>query len=325
MISEKNIFITGASGFIGRALCKQLYSSKIITGIDLVKKPSCLPEINWIKLDLNDYALLQTNCKQYHPGVAIHCAGIAHQKIGAFDASTYMKVNSEATENLAKVASVNNPKLHFIFLSTISVYGETNLDQPVIEDAANNPSSDYAFSKLDAERRLIQLYEKGFLHKLTILRLAPVYDYKFRLNIERRVFGPKKITYVKFGSGHQTMSALSRSNLVEFVAYLLKRPDDKRNMEIMNVSDAKPYSFYEIIQAVKNSGLYPKKPTVSIPLPAIWAVTRIAGFFIRNQKQWLHSCYEKVASDLVFDNSRMLQTGFKPQHTLNSVFSIENK
>jgi len=46
--------------------------------------------------------------------------------------------------------------VHFIFLSSISVYGEDNLKDSVSEESECNPSSDYAQSKLDAEKRLIK-------------------------------------------------------------------------------------------------------------------------------------------------------------------------
>ena len=47
--------------------------------------------------------------EKHSPDVVIHCAGIAHQKIGAVDSVTYMQINSEATENLAKDAAKTNP------------------------------------------------------------------------------------------------------------------------------------------------------------------------------------------------------------------------
>ncbi|MBN1626849.1 MAG: hypothetical protein JW944_10020, partial [Deltaproteobacteria bacterium] len=62
-------------------------------------------------------------------------------------------------------------------------------------------------------------------------------------------------------------------------------------------------------------------PTITIPLTFVWSATRLAGAVMRDKKDWLHSCYEKLASDLVFDNSKMLQTGFKPRHTLTSIFA----
>ncbi|GAI35946.1 unnamed protein product, partial [marine sediment metagenome] len=171
-------------------------------------------------------------CEKYFPDVVIHCAGIAHQKIGTVDFATYMRVNSEATENLAKAAAKCNPDVYFIFLSSISVYGEgpqiittpfkyVNSSNPPIpplpkggevefnngvgEDSDCWPSSDYAVSKLDAERRLIALSDKGTLNSLVILRLAPVYDFDWSFNLDRRVLAPKGIAYIRFGSGSQRM------------------------------------------------------------------------------------------------------------------------
>ncbi len=48
-----------------------------------------------------------------------------------------------------------------VFLSSVSVYGEENLGAPVSEDSDYQPSSDYAKSKLNAERRLIALCDGG--------------------------------------------------------------------------------------------------------------------------------------------------------------------
>ena len=318
-VTVNSVWITGANGLIGRNLCRKLSSSYEITALDLKGDEAVSNTFKSILIDLTDSDQLKSHLNQ-PPKIIIHCAGIAHQKIGAVDAATYMSVNSEATENLAETAATKNPDLHFIFLSTISVYGETDLIQPVSEDAQYKPSSDYAFSKLNAEKGLIKLYEKGVLRKLTILRLAPVYDYEFGLNLERRVFAPKKMAYVKFGAGSQTLSALARPNLVEFVDYLLKQEGNENFMQIINVCDETPYTFHEIIHTFKNSGIYPYRLTIPIPLPAVKTATRIAGFIFKNQRQWFHSCYDKVASNLVFDNSRMLNTGFVPKHTLQSIF-----
>lgn len=314
------ILITGAAGFIGFALCRRL-SNNNIAGIDVTCIPNGMPIIKWEKADLTDVNLVSSISKKYSPDIVIHCAGIAHQKIGAVDKATYINVNSEATENFAKAAAVNNPDLHFIFLSTISVYGEDHDIQPIGEDTACLPSSDYALSKLDAESRLVRLYGEGLFRKLTILRLAPVYNREWSFNLERRVFAPLKIAYLKFGKGTQRMSALARPNLVEFIEYLLQNTTNDRSIEIMNVCDIEPYSFNKIITIFKNSGIYPTKPIITMPLPIVWSATRIAGLVLRNKRDWLHSCYDKLASDLIFDNSKMIQTGFKPRHTLNSIFS----
>ena len=139
-------------------------------------------------------------------------------------------------------------------------------------------------SKLDAEKRLFALADEGIIRNLVILRLAPVYDRDWSLNLDRRVFAPKKLVYLRFGSGSQKMSALARPNLVEFIAHLIgkNRPQthtdthrhrgrkkeendlcNQRNLRI-NVCDAEAYDFNKIIQVFKKSGIRLDRPVISI-------------------------------------------------------------
>jgi len=261
-----NIIVTGSSGFIGGAFCNRLSPCNNVIGVDYNKNSPAIQNFISKQADLTNLNRVDAICEKYSPDVVIHCAGIAHQKIGAVDLATYMCVNSEATENLAKSASRSNPSVRFIFLSSVSVYGEENLTIPVSEESSCKPSSNYAISKLDAERRLISLFDERTLHSLVILRLAPAYDRDWSFNLDRRVFAP-------------------------------------------------------IIQVFKKSGIRPNRPVLSVPLSPVWIATRIAGALFPNKRNWLHSCYDKLASDLVFSNEKMLGTGFKPHHSLETVFA----
>jgi nucleoside-diphosphate-sugar epimerase len=318
-MNREKLLITGSSGFIGKALCEHLHSLNQVIGLDLKENSAGLTNIIYKTSDLSNQDLVRSICDNNRPDIVIHCAGIAHQKAGTVDKASYMRVNSEVTESLAKAACAANPDVHFIFFSTISVYGEDHPVQPVAEGAACTPSSDYAISKLDAEKRLIKLYEQGHLRNLTILRLAPVYDREWSFNLQRRVLSPKKIVFLRFGTGRQKMSALARPNLVEFIEHLLKKSSKDIGMGIMNVCDAEPYEFNNIIKIFKRSGLFQFRPVIKIPLPIVWLGIRVAGFF-SGKKNWVNSWYNKLAFDLVFDISKMLQSGFKPQHTLKSIF-----
>ena len=248
----KNILVTGAAGFIGSALCIQLSIDNKIIGVDITKEPDKSSNIAWKQADLTDIDAVSKVFAQYLPDVVIHCAGIAHQKIGAVDSATYMRVNSETTEELAKAAGESNSGVCFVFLSSVSVYGEGKKGYRRRETGDGRrerrrtgdrrqkrqrretgdgniggwgcwPSSDYAVSKLDAERRLVALVDEGTLRNLVILRLAPVYDRDWSLNLDRRVFAPGKLAYLRFGSGSQRMSALARPNLVDFIEFLIHR------------------------------------------------------------------------------------------------------
>lgn len=318
-----NIVVTGASGFIGRALCVKLKKTNSITAICNQCVNCANDEITWVNSDVSDHVAIKKICVSHKPEIMVHCAGIAHQKIGSIDSNEYFRINGLATEKLAKAAIAANPDVHFIFLSSISVYGEDNIQDSVSEENKCNPSSDYAYSKLDAEKRLIKLYDSGELKKFDILRLAPVYDSEWSLNLDRRVFAPKKMAYIKFGSGEQEISAVSRQNLVDFIDFRLKQENNSTGesfCNIFNICDERPYRFEEMIRVFKQSKYHPDRIIVRVPLSLVWIATRLAGLILKNKRQWLYSCYDKLAYSLVFDNKRMLATGFKPKHNLESVF-----
>lgn len=91
----KHILITGANGFIGRALCDRLSTDNKVVSIDITGPPYGALNIAWEQADLADRDLAAAICEKYSADVVIHCAGIAHQKIGAVDSATYMRVNSD--------------------------------------------------------------------------------------------------------------------------------------------------------------------------------------------------------------------------------------
>jgi len=318
--SMPNVLVTGVGGFVGSALCNRLSSGNNLLGIYHQKYPTCSKSLVLEQADLLDFDSINAICDKYSPETVIHCAGLAHQRIGGTPFSTYMRVNSEVTENLAKEASKSNPDACFIFLSSVSVYGEENLSTTVSEDETCKPSGDYAVSKLDAERRLLALYDRGTIRNLIILRLAPVYDRDWSFNLNRRVLGPMNVAYIRFGSGVQKMSALAKPNLVDFIEFLMERSTQPPGVDILNVCDAEDYQFNTIIRTFKKSGVCPNKPVIPAPLFPVWVATRIAGYILRNKREWIHSCYDKLASDLVFDNRQMLETGFMPRHSLETIF-----
>jgi nucleoside-diphosphate-sugar epimerase len=107
--------------------------------------------------------------------VVIHTAGLVHKNELMTPLSTYLKVNRDLTIELANNCKENGVK-HFIFLSSMSVYGvPANLDKKVIitKDTPLNPSTSYGKSKLLAETGLLALESPYF--KVAILRPPMVY------------------------------------------------------------------------------------------------------------------------------------------------------
>ncbi|MFO7560898.1 MAG: NAD-dependent epimerase/dehydratase family protein [Desulfobacterales bacterium] len=317
----KKILITGVSGFIGSALCNRLQSEHRVAGLYNRGKAGCPDLQQRFAADLADHGLISEICMNVKPDVVIHCAGIAHQKAGSINRNTYFQINSSATENLARASGKANPRVQFIFLSSVSVYGEESLNLPVSETHPCHPTSDYGSSKLDAEKRLMSLNEKGRLKKTIILRLAPVYDREWSLNFDRRVMAPFRMAYLKIGSGNQEMSALARPNLIDFIQFLIDHefPVDDR-VVILNSCDMKPYTFHEVLDTFRRSERYPSRPVFRVPLPLILLATTLAGYGYPSRKEWMHACYKKLASSLIFDNKRMLETGFTPIFSLEDIY-----
>lgn len=218
-------------------------------------------------------------------------------------------------------AAESNNKVHFIFLSSISVYGENRKkNADVNENSPCFPTTAYAQSKLNAEKSLKEFYENGLLMKLDVFRLAPVYDYNWTLNLDKRVLWPKKLFYLKFGSGEQKMSVLSRDNLCDFIRFRMIENNSNRFCDVFNVTDKYPCSFNQIIKIFKHSKVQTGKLSIKIPLSLVWITTRFAGAIFNNKTKWFYSCYDKVTFDLVFNNTKMIDTGFDPIYNIESVF-----
>ena len=317
----KTILITGASGFIGKALCRALSMKYRIIGLDRTPCFDSQDSRIFVTADIEDEAAMKHVCNTYLPDVVIHCAGLAHQNFRTKQkADSYMRINCLAAEKLAYYAASANPNLYFIFFSSVSVYGENHADPVVCETDPCLPTSHYAKSKLNAENRLVTLHDETILKKLDILRLASVYDNGWGFNLEKRVFAPKKIMYLRFGSGEQKLSALARQNLIDFIDFRLKQMINRPFCNILNVCDTYPYSFNEIIDVFQKTRYQPQRMVVTIPLHAFDMPTRLMGWLLKNQSLWIRSFYHKLAKDLVFDNKKMMDTGFTPKWCLRSVF-----
>ena len=321
----KTILVTGALGFIGQAVCKGLSQTYRIVALDRSDASFFHPNCLSVRGDIVDGKLIKQLCDTYRFDAVIHCAGIAHQKAWKVDANSYREINSRAVQKLVKVAIRSNPKIYFIFLSSISVYGEENNRNEISEDSPCKPSSEYAFSKLDAENHLRGLFNNGAIMKVDLLRLSPVYDRNNSINIDKRIFAPGKLFYVLMGNGRQRMSALARANLVDFIQYRLDFISVKNNDDLMfcntyNVCDKIPYTFKQIVRIFKQSPYQPNRAIIRVPFFVIKTAIMAGACIIRKRRVWLHAAYKKIRFDLVFDNKNMLKTGFNPKHDLLSIF-----
>lgn len=148
------VFLTGATGFIGRHLATAL-AAEGHSVLCLVRDPSksdwmrTCPGVEVVRGDLLDESALRA-CSG-RADLVFHLAGCT----SAVSRETYVAVNGHGTGKLAAaVASAAAPSVKIVYLSTLSVAGPRTAANPAREEEPPEPISTYGRSKLLGEELL---------------------------------------------------------------------------------------------------------------------------------------------------------------------------
>jgi nucleoside-diphosphate-sugar epimerase len=169
------ILVTGASGFVGGALCASLVNhSHLRISVRDKFKTELLSNVDTFKASLS----LDQDWTSALSGVTVvvHCAARVHvmSEEAADPLFEFRRINVDGTLNLARQASEAGVR-RFVFISSIKVNGEyTDLDHPFTADQIPAPSDPYGVSKYEAEMELRALSEETGM-EVVIIRSPLVY------------------------------------------------------------------------------------------------------------------------------------------------------
>ncbi len=151
-LDSMRVLVTGASGSLGWALSRKLLRScEVVATYN--SHPSVPAGTEALRLDLSDRDALGDLCRQNKPDVIFHCAAMTNPDECEQDSRRALRVNFEATLEIARIARDMGSRL--VFTSTDLVFDGSKGDYR--EDDAARPLSIYGMSKLRAEEAVLDL------------------------------------------------------------------------------------------------------------------------------------------------------------------------
>lgn len=245
----KKILITGAGSYIGTSVERYL---------------SQWPEEYRVEaLDMIDGSWRVRSFGEYD--AVFHVAGIAHIRETEENAANYYRVNRDLAIEVARKAKAEGIG-HFIFLSSMSVYG---IDQGPVEPLTPPaPKSHYGKSKLQAEEGIVPLRDEGFA--VAVLRPPMVYGQGCKGNYRQL----EKIARIApcFPDFENVRSMLSIENLCAFVKEMI----DTRGDGLFCPQDPEYVCTCRMIREIA-AAQGKKLPLLKILNPAVYLAKRFTG------------------------------------------------
>lgn len=268
------ILITGAAGFVGRALCDVMAAlgHEVVpvvrrsTGMD---HEAIIPDVDG-------------RCEWRGPlsgcNVVIHLAARVHADAEELPnpLDEYRRVNVDGTLTLARQAAEGGVR-RFVFISSIKVNGERSRpDRPFRECEDPAPEDAYGQSKLEAERGLMAVARETGM-EVVIIRPPLVYGPRVKGNFASLVRWLRRGMPLPLGAIHNQRSLVALDNLTDFIALCA---DAERSPlaanEVFLLSDGEDVSTTGLLRKVASAyGLSPK--LIPVPMRLMQVVAGVLG------------------------------------------------
>lgn len=263
---RSSVVITGATGFVGRALVARIrteLSWQLVVAnrraTNAYAEDSLTSEFVVGDIDgRTDWRLPLKGAE-----VVIHLAARVHvmEKASEDSLAEFRRVNVQATENLARVAAGSGVR-RLIYVSSIGVNGaQTALDSPFSEIDRPNPQNPYALSKWEAEQSLLRVAAETKL-EVVIVRPPLVYGAGAPGNFAQLMRVLSMGIPLPLGSVNNRRSLVGLDNLTDFIVTCMSHPQAANQTFL--ISDGEDISTPDLIRGL---GRAMNRPVRLFPMP----------------------------------------------------------
>ncbi|MBT9463749.1 SDR family oxidoreductase [Hydrogenophaga sp.] len=260
------VLVTGASGFVGRALCRRALAAGLnvraamrnpgetVTHLAAIEVPSLDHQTDW--------ALALVDCR-----AVVHTAARVHvMDEAAMDPLTeFRRVNVEGTLHLAHQAAAAGVR-RFVFVSSVKVNGEGSVaGHPFTVADAPSPQDPYGISKMEAEQGLRQIASETGM-EVVIVRPPLVYGSGVKANFASLMRAVQRGIPLPLASvTNNRRSFVALDNLVDLLITCLAHPAAANQTFL--VSDGEDLSTADLLLRLgramgKQAPLFPVPPSL---------------------------------------------------------------